>query len=295
MTKRLVPVAILAALALPAAAGGAGSPETTITSGPPSFANTTSAMFAFTSSDSGARFACALDSGAFSNCASPFSVSAAEGSHHFYVVAVDGEATDPTPAVWSWTVDTRAPAPVKAHAAVRYGRLMLSWGRLESIGASSIALYRSTSEKQAASQEIYRGSETSYVDARFRNGSFHRYRVLAIDAAGNVSAPVELVVKPDALLTTPEAGKVLEAPVHLRWQPAPAATYYNAQLFRGGKKVLSAWPRTPRMTLQRRWGYRGHRYRLDAGRYTWYVWPGFGRLALGRYGQLLGQSSFVVR
>ena len=36
-------------------------------------------------------------------------------------------------------------------------------------------------------------------------------------------------------------------------------------------------------------------YRLTPGGNTWYVWPGFGRLALGRYGETLGQSSFSVR
>ena len=296
MTKRLLPVAVLAALSLPAAAGGAGPlPETTIVAGPSSNVNTTSATFTFTSSDARARFACALDSGSFSNCVSPYSLSAGEGPHHFYVVAVDGNTTDPTPAVRAWTVDTHAPAALKAHMSVRYGRLTLSWGRLQAIGASSIALYRTTNEKQAATREIYRGSATDYVDAKFRNGSYHRYRAIATDAAGNVSPPFDLVVKPDALLISPTAGKLLRAPLHLRWRPAPAATYYNAQLFRGDKKVLSAWPRTASLTVGKGWTYQGHRHRLTAGHYTWYVWPGFGRLALGHYGQLLGQSSFSVR
>jgi hypothetical protein len=296
MTKRLLPLAVLAALILPAAAGGSASPpETTITSGPIEVTNATSATFAFSSDDPAARFACALDSAAFSNCASPFTVSAEEGTHHFYVVAVDGAATDPTPAVRTWTVDTHPPAPVTPHASVTYGRLVLSWKAPASLGASSIALYRSGSAKALASIEIYRGSGTAYVDTSFKNGFYHRYRTVAVDAAGNASAPREVVVGADALLSSPKADARLKAPVRLRWRPAAGATYYNAQLFHRGQKVLSAWPRTARMTVSKAWRFKGKDRRLAPGGYTWYVWPGFGPLVQGHYGQLLGQSSFAVR
>ena len=35
-------------------------------------------------------------------------------------------------------------------------------------------------------------------------------------------------------------------------------------------------------------------YGLVPGRYRWYVWPGIGQLADGRYGDLLGSHVFVV-
>jgi hypothetical protein len=73
------------------------------------------------------------------------------------------------------------------------------------------------------------------------------------------------------------------------------ATFYNVQLYRGGTKVLSAWPRHSRVKLAKRWAYRGRSYTLEKGRYRWYVWPGFGRQTRGRYGQLLGQSTSSVR
>jgi hypothetical protein len=79
----------------------------------------------------------------------------------------------------------------------------------------------------------------------------------------------------------------------LTWSAVPKATYYNVQLIRGGK-VLSAWPTRPRLRLQRSWLYAGRRHRLTPGRYRWYVWPRFGSRASGRYGRLLGGSSFVV-
>jgi hypothetical protein len=71
-------------------------------------------------------------------------------------------------------------------------------------------------------------------------------------------------------------------------------SYYNVQLFRGGAKILSAWPVRARLALPARWTYRGKTYTLSPGAYTWAVWPGVGPRSEGRYGQLLGQSGFVV-
>jgi hypothetical protein len=294
MRRTLPLVALALALLLPAAAGGADDPETTITAGPPAVANTGSATFTFTSNDTRAHFACSLDSGPFSTCTSPYSLTVAEGQHHFEVVAIVEGTSDPTPPTWTWTVDTIPPAPVKARVSVGYGRFALSWGSLETLGASRVTIYRSMSEKQAASQEIYRGSGRTYVDRKFHNGAYHRYRAVTVDAAGNVGPAVEFVVGPDAMLISPKQGAKLRAPLRVRWRAAPKATFYNAQLYRSGTKVLSAWPRTAQMTVQDTWRYKGHRYRLKAGQYTVYVWPGFGPLQLGRYGQLLGQSSFRV-
>jgi hypothetical protein len=48
------------------------------------------------------------------------------------------------------------------------------------------------------------------------------------------------------------------------------------------------------LQLPRSWQYHGRRYKLRPGTYRWYVWPGRGRLSAGRYGELLGASSFVV-
>jgi hypothetical protein len=61
-----------------------------------------------------------------------------------------------------------------------------------------------------------------------------------------------------------------------------------------GRRVFSAWPLRARLKLPRAWTYHGRRYKLRPGTYRWYVWPGRGRLAAGRYGKLLGASSFVV-
>ncbi|MGH3033191.1 MAG: Ig-like domain-containing protein [Gaiellaceae bacterium] len=86
------------------------APETTITSGPVAPTNQTSASFTF-ASEPGATFACRLDAGVFGSCTSPETYSGlAAGAHTVEVRATDAAGNaDPTPAAWSWTVDTTAP------------------------------------------------------------------------------------------------------------------------------------------------------------------------------------------
>ena len=82
-------------------------PDTAITSaGPAAVTNATTATFAFDSTVAGSTFACALDGGAPTLCASPSTyASLGAGPHTFSVTATDpfGHA-DPTPARFAWRV-----------------------------------------------------------------------------------------------------------------------------------------------------------------------------------------------
>ena len=86
----------------------------------------------------------------------------------------------------------------------------------------------------------------------------------------------------------------MTAPPLLRWRPFRGATYYNVQLYRVGQKVLSRWPTRTRLQLTRTWSFRGTRYRLRPGTYSWFVWPGYGKPAAARYGKILLRGRFVV-
>lgn len=87
------------------------APDTLILTSPPTFSKSRTASFSFTSTAASSTFACALDSGAFAACTSPKTYTKLKaGSHTFQVQATDGAGnTDPTPASYTWTIDTTPP------------------------------------------------------------------------------------------------------------------------------------------------------------------------------------------
>ena len=103
-----------------------------------------------------------------------------------------------------------------------------------------------------------------------------------------------VMVTPGPRLLSPADGARVTAPPVLTWTPIRDASYYNVQLYRGGVKVLSAWPAGATLHLTRSWRFAGHRYRLKPGRYQWYVWPGYGPRSAANYGPVLGSATFVV-
>src|ERR687898_557570 len=123
------------------------------------------------------------------------------------------------------------------------------------------------------------------------------------DHAGH-SAAGALPINYDATPPSPPAVGAMPGnrKVRLKWtrspetssEPVRRARYYNVQVFRGQRKVLSSWPERPRQPLKRRWTDAGRSYRLLEGRYCWHVWPGYGKRSERRYGKRLGSSCFRV-
>ena len=142
------------------------------------------------------------------------------------------------------------------------------------------------------------GTGDEFTDSGLRNGTRYTYLVQAVDAAGNAtSASTSVTPNADAStlhLLSPGAGSSLSRPPMLRWRKIARASYYNVQLFRNGKKILSAWPRHNQYQLRSKWRYRGKRHRLLPGTYQWFLWAGYGHRSQHRYGKLLGKRSFTV-
>ncbi|MBX7253381.1 MAG: SMP-30/gluconolactonase/LRE family protein [Candidatus Promineofilum sp.] len=86
-------------------------PDTTIDAYPPNPSTSSSATFAFSSTEAGATFACKLDSADYGPCTSPKTYNGlSDGSHTFTVRAGDAAGNlDPTPAVYTWTLDATPP------------------------------------------------------------------------------------------------------------------------------------------------------------------------------------------
>jgi hypothetical protein len=145
---------------------------------------------------------------------------------------------------------------------------------------------------------LYRGSGGTYTDQSLQNGRRYRYAVTLIDQAGNRAVgETSAVPSPSKLPLASERARVNRRARSLPlliWKPVRRATYYNVQVFRRKRKVLSAWPRNARLQLKQTWKYQGKRRHLRAGRYCWRVWPGFGKRSARRYGKQLGRSCFRV-
>jgi Bacterial Ig-like domain len=281
-------------------------PDTSIISGPPAEASSGSASFTFASSETGSAFVCSLDASGFAPCASPRGYAGlGDGGHTFRVQAVDAAGNaDPTPASYGWrisgvgpaTADHTPPGNVRTlNRSVGYGRLRLAWRLPTDADFDHVGLFVSTSAKAPARAAVYQGAASAYTVNHFRNGFYYRYTVVSYDRAGNASVGVSTVVPASALLRSPSDGAIARTPPHLLWEAVPRARFYNVQLYYGSHKVLSTWPRRPRVRLGKRWSYAGGRFTLKAGVYRWYVWPAFGPRARIRYGQLLGQATFRVR
>lgn len=147
----------------------------------------------------------------------------------------------------------------------------------------------------ASSQAVvYRGTAERFTDKRLRNGRRYRYLVTLIDQAGNRSSAAKSAVPTKAPLLIPADGAHLRDAPMLVWKKVKRARYYNAQLLRGGQKVLSRWPRVTHLQLHARWRFQGRLHGLVRGHYCWYVWPGFGPRSERNYGRVLGKSCFTI-
>src|SRR4029453_5313029 len=139
------------------------------------------------------------------------------------------------------------------------------------------------------------GGGSSFADDHVENYVRYLYTLSATDAAGNTTPPSFSAV-PLPVLHAPRPGARLgrTASLLFAWRAAKKADYYNLQLWRGGHRIGSWWPSSPRLRLPFRWRSEGKTRRLKHGAYTWYVWPGRGARRLGKYGPIVGKSTFAV-
>lgn len=173
--------------------------------------------------------------------------------------------------------------------------IRLRWRPPSDRDFTGVEVTRSTTTVGAESTVVYRGRATTFLDRRLVNGTEYRYVFVSVDGAGNRSFGVVVVAAPERqLLTAPAFGARVRVPPLLAWVGVSGASYYNVQVSRNGRKILSVWPPRNRFKLSRTWAFAARRERLVPGTYQWYVWPGLGAQRESRYGRLLGQGSFVV-
>ena len=159
--------------------------------------------------------------------------------------------------------------------------------------ATSIQVVRAPGRKGAAESVVFNGPGTAKgtTDRGLRPGRKYQYRLTATDAAANKATKTLDYLARGPLLFPAPGERVTKAPL-LVWAAKKGASYYNVILVRG-RRVFSAWPVQARLQLSRAWIYRGRREKLRSGTYKWFVWPGHGVLSAGKYGRLLGGSTFT--
>ena len=210
-------------------------------------------------------------------------------------VRVEGACRDnagnSTPAAAALKYDATAPKLQDVSVVPGGTDVTLTWKQPADV--ASVAVTRTPGRNGRAKTVIYKGKVARVRDTGLAAGVAYRYRLTSLDEAGN-QAVAEVTTKLRTLYAPP-AGKRARAGDTLRWVPKKGAGYYNLQLYRGGRKVLSTWPIVSSFRLPRAWSYAGHGYKLTRGTYKWFVWPGVGPRAQAKYGKLLGSSTFVVR
>ena len=153
-------------------------PDTMITSSPAAATRSTSADFAFTSPMAGSTFECSLDNAAFGACTSPKSHPKLKaGKHNFRVRATAGGKTDPTPASFDWTIDTKAPNTTITSSPPKLTNNNLATFSFTSTEAGS------TFECSVDSGEF--ASCTSPWTSGILGDGKHTFQVRATDPAGN--------------------------------------------------------------------------------------------------------------
>jgi hypothetical protein len=223
----------------------------------------------------------------------PYSVdwatgSLVDGSYDLRAVATDLAGNTQSSATVNVVADNAPARVVLLTARPGHHRVRLTWKNPSDSDFLRVVVRRGAGV-------VYQGRAESLVDRGLFNGTFYTYRFTAVDLAGNISTTTSVRVKPRGRLLSPRDGGVVRVAPILEWAKVTRATFYNVQLWRNGRKILSRWPTHPTYELRMRWRYGGRVRTLRDGTYRWYVWPGFGSRERGRYGGMLGRATFFKR
>ena len=202
----------------------------------------------------------------------------------------DGAGNISPPYAHTFKYDATPPTltPLTAEADDRV--VALQWTRPE----APIEIARTPGIGDEATSVVYRGPAESFIDTKVKNSVTYQYRATVTDQAGHATTQV-VGARPFRGFFAPANGARVTGAPRLAWTEIRNAGYYNIQLFRGSKKILSVWPKTTAYALRSTWKFQGTRFKLAPGAYRVYIWPGFGAFAKQRYGRIVGSRTFVVR
>lgn len=133
---------------------------------------------------------------------------------------------------------------------------------------------------------VYSGLRAS-APFKLKAGTAGYLALFAFDRTGNISSPARRTVSLASLIPLrPLTGSKVESAPRLTWKAKDGTAYYNVQVFRDGKRVLTDWPAQASLRLPANL--------LEPGTYTWFVWPALkGKGSGATFGELIGRATFV--
>ncbi|MBI3074420.1 MAG: hypothetical protein HYY84_20095 [Deltaproteobacteria bacterium] len=163
------------------------APSVSFDGGPAALTNSATATFAFSGTEEGCTFVCAVDDAGAAPCASSYVVTVGEGAHSVSVRATDDAGNTGDASVYAWTADFVPPQSTvqSVVSLVPYGTLVPLSGTA-SDGVSGVARVDFYAGGDAG--WVQASGTTSWSSAFVASRSFHNVRSRATDVAGNVEA-----------------------------------------------------------------------------------------------------------
>ncbi|MGN6816230.1 MAG: hypothetical protein ACTHK3_09115 [Solirubrobacterales bacterium] len=203
----------------------AGAPNTAIDEKPPLASNSTSAEFTY-EAPTATGYECKLDSAAFSSCPETGMeyTALAEGSHTFRVRGFNASGPDPTPASYTWKVDTTPPTTtIDTHPEDPSPGASAGF----TFHASETGAKFECSLSQGANPDSFSACASGKTYTNLANGEY-TFKVRATDLAGNQQLePTAFSWTVDNSLkdTTPPETKLDSVPPDPSLSPTVSFTY----------------------------------------------------------------------
>jgi Bacterial Ig-like domain len=217
------------------------APETAITSGPAEGASTaaTRPTFTFASSEGPSTFGCTLD-GVAVPCTSVFTpeLPLGEGAHTLTVEATDAAGnSDPTPVVRQFTVDVTAPVTT----------ITSGPEGITDVAAPTFTFTASESVffRCSVDSETLTNCASPFTVAPALADGAHRFRVQAIDSAGNTETPIQrdftvATGVPETSITAGPAGLTSDASPSFAFESTRPGSTFACALDGGAASVCES-------------------------------------------------------
>jgi hypothetical protein len=260
--------------------------------------NDTNVDFSFETTD-GASLDCKLDRpsgpGTFASCTSQQAYTQLGDGSYLFTVRATNSIGNISVASFGWVVDTTPPAQVRQlRSSFGSGWVRLSWRNPTDVDYKRVSIWRRKVGASSWKLVATRKGRTTFLDDTVPNDTRFEYGLRSVDRARNASPRAKIDGRASRILK-PAFGSLHDSRPLIDWTFVRDAAFFNLQLWRDRRKILSVWPVRSAHRLPANWRYNGKRYSLRSDRYRVYVWAAFGSKPHTHYGPLLGWTEFRMK